>query len=99
MTLRGGSANLSRLCLYGTEGCHLCELAAEVVAAATRQAVPWQAIDIADDAALVARYGARIPVLRDETSGAELHWPFDTADVQRVLTSHYAGKTAIDPGT
>ena len=37
------------------------------------------------DDALEARYGERIPVLRDETHGRELDWPFDADAVQRWL--------------
>ena len=32
---------------------------------------------IDDDDALEARYGARVPVLRDSADGRELDWPFD----------------------
>jgi hypothetical protein len=32
---------------------------------------------IDDDAPLEAVYGERVPVLRDDTAGRELDWPFD----------------------
>jgi hypothetical protein len=35
-----------------------------------------------DDPALEARYGARVPVLRDVRDGREMDWPFD-ADAVR----------------
>jgi hypothetical protein len=38
------------------------------------------------DEALEARYGTRVPVLRDEDSGRELGWPFDPESVRRWLT-------------
>jgi len=38
-----------------------------------------------DDAQLEARYGERVPVLRDEDSGEEIGWPFDAAAVTRFL--------------
>jgi hypothetical protein len=36
------------------------------------------------DDALEARYGERVPVLRDDERGLELDWPFD-ADALRAL--------------
>ena len=39
---------------------------------------------IDDDATLEARYGIRVPVLRDAQRGLELDWPFD-ADAVRAL--------------
>lgn len=71
------------LVLYGTEGCHLCEQARELVVR-VRGARPRE-VDIADDAELMARYGVHIPVLRDAVSGAELGWPFDTGELARWL--------------
>jgi hypothetical protein len=38
------------------------------------------------DAGLEARYGERVPVLRDEASGRELGWPFDAAALRAFLT-------------
>ena len=35
--------------------------------------------------ALEAAYGARVPVLRREDTGAELDWPFDADAVRRFL--------------
>lgn len=70
------------LVLYGTRGCHLCEDAAELLDVLAR---PWTRREIGYDAALVARYGTRIPVLRRSDTGAELDWPFD-ADAVRTFT-------------
>ena len=44
-------------------------------------------MDIADDDALMARYGLTIPVLRREDSGAELNWPFGPAQVVALLAA------------
>jgi hypothetical protein len=63
----------SRLLLYVTRGCHLCDEAAALLEAAGAR---WYAREIGYDAALVARYGTRIPVLRRSDTGAELDWPF-----------------------
>lgn len=68
--------------LYGTLGCHLCEDAEALLAA---QGLPVTVIDIADDDALMDRYGTRIPVLRHAVNGAELGWPFDADSLRRFV--------------
>jgi hypothetical protein len=35
----------------------------------------------------MARYGTRVPVLREESSGRELGWPFDVAAVRAFLAA------------
>lgn len=42
-------------------------------------------VDIADPEDLTDVYGLRIPVLRRTDTGAELDWPFDTAQVVTFL--------------
>lgn len=63
-----------RLLLYGTRCCHLCEQAEALLHETRLQA---EYIDIAEDDALLERYGLRIPVIRRVDNGAELDWPFD----------------------
>ena len=70
-----------RLTLYQRDDCHLCDLALDVLAQA--RAPEFSSVFIDDDAMLEARYGERVPVLRNEDSGRELNWPFD-ADVLRA---------------
>lgn len=72
--------------LYGTEGCHLCdEAGALIMSVATgMQVAVWQE-DIADSEALFSRYGTRIPVLKNESRGTELDWPFDAAQLREFL--------------
>ena len=73
------------LILYQRDDCHLCDLALEVLAGAR---VPdFQSVFIDADAALEARYGLRVPVLRDDVRKLELDWPFDMAALQRFLAS------------
>ncbi|MGB5802828.1 MULTISPECIES: glutaredoxin family protein [Vibrio] len=60
--------------LYSTEGCHLCEMAFQLVQQAN-MAEQVQLVDIAFDDALFSRYGVTIPVLKYQES--ELSWPFD----------------------
>ncbi len=70
------------LVLYTTSGCHLCEQAEALV---RRQTARVGTVEIIDDAELLERYGVRIPVLRRLDTGNELDWPFDAAEVQRLL--------------
>ena len=71
-----------RFVLYHTLGCHLCELAQELIGPLAA-AHDWRVeqVDIAGDDGLIDRYGVRIPVLREEGSGAEIGWPFDAGAV------------------
>ena len=64
------------LLLYTTSGCHLCEQAETLLQSAGASV---EMVEIADDEALLERYGARIPVLRHAQTGRELDWPFDAA--------------------
>ena len=71
------------LILYQRDDCHLCDLALDVLAQAR---VPeFESVFIDEDASLEARYGMRVPVLRDDARGAELDWPFDAARLQAWL--------------
>lgn len=70
-----------RLILYGTAGCHLCDLAEACLAPRLTQAMSCELVDIAENDQLMADYGVRIPVLRCVDDGAELGWPFDGAAV------------------
>ena len=72
------------LTLFQRDDCHLCDLALEVLAAAR---VPeFDSVFIDGDEALEARYGERVPVLRDEADGRELAWPFDQDALGRFIT-------------
>jgi hypothetical protein len=65
------------LILYQRDDCKLCD---EAVALLARAPVPdFESVWIDGDAGLEARYGERVPVLRDAASGRELAWPFDAA--------------------
>ena len=71
------------LILYQRDDCHLCDLALEVLA--TARVPEFDSVFIDDDADLEARYGARVPVLRDGRDGRELDWPFDAETLRRFL--------------
>lgn len=72
-----------RLILFQRDDCPLCDQALAVLAAA--QAPDFDTRWIDDDAELEARYGARVPVLRDDGDGRELGWPFDAAAVRAFV--------------
>jgi hypothetical protein len=73
-----------QLTLYQRDDCHLCELAlTELARAATPE---FRSVFIDGNADLEARYGIRIPVLREQVSGRELGWPFDEPALRRFLT-------------
>jgi len=71
------------LTLFQRDDCHLCDLALEVLAQA--RAPEFDSVFIDGSDALEERYGIRVPVLRDETRGVELDWPFDVEGVLRFL--------------
>lgn len=71
------------LTLFQRDDCHLCDLALEVLALA--RAPQFESVFIDGVPVLEARYGARVPVLRDEARGLELDWPFDARRVAAWL--------------
>ena len=73
------------LILYGTLGCHLCELAEAVLLPCVAQGWQVELVDIAEDDALFERFSTRIPVLLHPVSGGELAWPFDDFALLRFL--------------
>ncbi|MCE7950420.1 MAG: glutaredoxin family protein [Xanthomonadales bacterium PRO7] len=72
-----------RLMLFQRDDCRLCDLAIDVLAQA--RAPEFSSVFIDDDAALEARYGERVPVLREDESGRELNWPFDADALREFL--------------
>ncbi len=72
-----------RLILFQRDDCPLCDQALAVLAAARAPDFDTRWID--DDAELEARYGSRVPVLRDDGDGRELGWPFDAAAVRAFV--------------
>jgi hypothetical protein len=68
------------LLLYQRDHCHLCDQALAALAAA--RAPTFESVFIDGDDTLEARYGLRVPVLRDAARDAELDWPFDVDAVR-----------------
>ncbi|MEN4750168.1 glutaredoxin family protein [Pseudomonas sp. Ps21-P2] len=72
--------------LFGTLGCHLCEVAGAVLMPLVEHGLMVELVDIAEREADYETYGLRIPVLRRTDTGAELDWPFDTDQVVLFLS-------------
>ena len=69
---------MAEIILYTTAGCHLCEQAEQLLrVVADLNQLSWHAVDIAEDAALVERFGVRIPVIQVAGAADDLGWPFD----------------------
>jgi hypothetical protein len=74
------------LILYGTDGCHLCDQAYELMMPAMAQErITVTHSDILDDPRLEERYSIRIPVIQDAASLRELGWPFDLDQLEEFL--------------
>jgi hypothetical protein len=71
--------------LFGTLGCHLCEVAEALLMPFVEHGLLVELIDIAEDESGVEDYGLRIPVLRRCDTGAELNWPFDAEHIVAFL--------------
>ena len=71
--------------LFGTLGCHLCEIAEAEIIPLVEHRLLVELVDITDPEDLTDAYGLRIPVLRRVDTGAELDWPFDTEQVVAFL--------------
>jgi hypothetical protein len=79
------------LLLLGTQGCHLCEQAEEII----KQCLPdfeqvVEIIDIAEQQHWQAEYAIRIPVLYHPASQQELAWRFDQDDVNNFIITQKA---------
>ncbi|TRX56799.1 glutaredoxin family protein [Thalassomonas sp. M1454] len=70
--------------LYGTEGCHLCELALELCKQA-EIGTQCSYIDIIDSPTLVELYRISIPVLERLDNNQTLFWPFDLQQLQEFI--------------
>ena len=67
---------------FTTQGCHLCELAeALLIAHLDPDIHQVDVFDIAYDDQLLALYGERIPLIKNEITETELGWPFDAAQL------------------
>jgi len=75
---------MSRLLLYYTEHCHLCD-EAEALLQAAGLGDGYTKVEIADDPGLLALYEILIPVLKRTDNEEELKWPFGQGELARFL--------------
>lgn len=67
--------------LYTTVGCHLCDLASDLLLQANLDSpLTINYTEIGDDDELVAKYGTTIPVI-EFADGSQLNWPFTLDEV------------------
>ena len=77
---------MSRFVLFSTDCCHLCDQAIALIEPiATDLNVLIEVIDIAESEGLLEKYGLSIPVLANVDANIELNWPFNSADVKKIL--------------
>lgn len=75
---------MKSLVLYSTDHCALCEEALDLLFSMPElRGLALQVVDVAEDDALLRRYGERIPVLRMD--GREVDAPIDQAKVMRLI--------------
>ncbi|KQW25538.1 MULTISPECIES: glutaredoxin family protein [Pseudomonas] len=71
--------------LFGTLGCHLCEVAEAELMPFVEHGLLVELVDISEREDWVDSYGLRIPVLRRLDTGAELDWPFEAEQIVNFL--------------
>jgi hypothetical protein len=76
---------MSDYLLYGTEGCHLCEDAEQLLVDA---GLAFSQQDIIEDPQLLQNYGLLIPVLFHSASQQQLNWPFDSQALQDFIKNN-----------
>lgn len=74
--------------LYGTDGCHLC-LEAEQLLREIDYLSKTELVDIIDYPELVTTYGEQIPVLHHLPSNTALFWPFSAEQLTEFLKEHH----------
>lgn len=77
---------MSRYYLFGTEGCHLCEQAEQLLIQLSAP-IDYDKKDISEHPVWHDKYATRIPVLFHLRSGEELNWPFDLASLQLFISA------------
>jgi Glutaredoxin-like domain (DUF836) len=77
--------------LLGTSGCHLCELAEELIheCLADKPDIKVELIDIAEQTQWQADYATLIPVLLYPKSLQSLNWPFTKTHVLTFIEQNH----------
>ena len=79
---------MRNLTFYTTAGCHLCELAADLISQLESTCdIAVVEIDIVTDEKLVDRFGMRIPVVSKGDTQRELSWPFTLEELERFAAT------------
>jgi len=79
--------NMNTIMFFTTEGCHLCELAREMLESlGESEKFVVETQDISEAEVLVEKYGLLIPVLMDKGTRKELRWPFDSHDIAEWIS-------------
>ncbi|MDE4454919.1 glutaredoxin family protein [Psychrobacter sp. DAB_AL62B] len=83
----GTAINLDKWWLLGTSGCHLCDIAEQlIIQFQAVQPIIYQHVDIADfDELLMMEFATTIPVIL--TPSKRLNYPFSVLDLQQLLTT------------
>ena len=83
----GTAENQDKWWLLGTTGCHLCDIAEQLLTQFQAvQPISYQHVDIADfDEALMMDFATTIPVIL--TPSKRLNYPFSVLDLQQLLAS------------
>ncbi len=83
--LLGASQNIDKWWLLGTSGCHLCDIAEQLLTQFQAvQPITYEKIDIADfDEPLMMTFATTIPVIL--TPSKRLNYPFSVMDLQQLL--------------
>ena len=83
----GTAENQDKWWLLGTTGCHLCDIAEQLLTQFQAvQPISYQHVDIADfDEALMMEFATTIPVIL--TPSKRLNYPFSVLDLQQLLVA------------
>lgn len=81
----GDAENLDKWWLLGTSGCHLCDIATQLLTQfQSVQPIAYKQVDIANfDESLMMEFATTIPVIL--TPSKRLNYPFSVMDLQRLL--------------
>ncbi|WP_227678449.1 glutaredoxin family protein [Psychrobacter vallis] len=82
----GAAENTDKWWLLGTSGCHLCDIAEQIIMQFQAvQPITYKNVDIADfDEPLMMAFATTIPVIL--TPSKRLNYPFSVMDLQQLLT-------------
>ena len=76
---------MKNLILFSGTDCHLCDVAKQLLRSVLVTDDDIQEINVKQERQYYHEYGARIPVLKNKQTGAELGWPFDEEQLRSFL--------------